>query len=452
MPTVDLILKGGRIITAGGIHDACVAVDDGKIVAVVKEPLLPRGDIVLDVKEELILPGLIDPHVHFRVPGYPEKEDFDSGSKAALSGGITSVFDMPNTEPPVLNAETIREKIRYVGSQASVNYGLYAGAHLGNLEEMRGLAEAGAIAFKTFMSRGSPFSVEDDYALFKVLREAGRLRIPLCVHAEEGSIVEGLEAELKRRGRTDPQAHSESRHNLCEEIAVTKALALAKAAGVRLHIVHLSSKEGLRAVRQAKYAGQQVTVETCPQYLFLTHEAFKKHGAHAKMNPPLRGEEDLEALWEGVNSGVIDVIASDHAPHMKEEKDSASSIWETPPGMPGVETTLRLLLTKVNEGMLSLSRLVEAMSTRTAKIYGIYPVKGSLQVGCDADITIVDLKREGKIDSSKMFSKAASLSLFDGWPVKGSPTYTIVNGKIAMEDGEVVAEPGSGRLIVPATS
>jgi dihydroorotase (multifunctional complex type) len=262
-----------------------------------------------------------------------------------------------------------------------------------------------------------------------------------------------LTQRLKESGRKDAMAHPESRPNFVEAETIASVIILANAAGARLHIAHLSTREGLNLIRQAKVNGQQITVETCPHYLTLTANAMSKLGPYVKINPPLRSEEDVVELWKGLNDGSIDMVVSDHAPYTKEEKNPGwIEIWKAQSGAPTIETLLPLLLNKVNEGKLALETLVRVTSERTAQVFGVYPKKGTIRVGSDADLVIVDLNKIVTIDKGQMYSKARELTPYDGWKVRGWPVMTIVRGCIVMKDGEIIGKPGYGEFISPQIS
>ena len=454
MQTVDLVLKNGVVVTPSGRLEGGVAIDEGKIVLVGKEAHLPSADSIIDVKGRLILPGMIDAHVHFRDPakegGDPQMEDFASGTAAAAAGGITTVFDMPGSAPPVLSASVLEDKVRAIQNKAYVNFGLYGGAGIQNLEHFKELASAGVIAFKTFMITGSSYCATDDLSLLRVFEGVAATDLPCSVHAETGSVVDYLIGRLSAEGRRDPSAHPESRPNWVEAEAISKALILSDAANARVHIAHMSTREGAHLVSLAKAAGKRVTVETCPQYLLLTAEEMKRKGPYAKINPPLRSASDVRALWEALRKGIVDVVASDHAPHTQGDKDVGfTDIWKAGPGMPGVETMLPLMLTKVNEGAISLEDLVRVMSESVSKVFDLYPRKGTVQVGSDADLTIVDMKKEKTIKIGDLHTRARNLVVYDGWKVKGAPIGTIVCGQLVMWEGEKVGKQGVGRFVTP---
>jgi allantoinase len=453
---IDLVIKNCRIATSDGILDASLAIDEGKIISISKDRLLPKADITIDAHENIVLPGLIDPHVHFRDPGNTGKEDFESGTKAAAAGGFSSIFDMPNTHPPIISSASFEEKKSIAGSKAVVDFGLYAGSGLESMDSIPIMAKAGAIAFKIWTfnpSRSSEsrglYGTDIDF-FRKMLTAVLKVDGLQCVHAESQEVIDFETNKLIEEGRKDVLAHVESRPNKAEYSAVSLMIQLAREVGTRLHFVHLSTGEALSILREARSHGFPVSAETCPHYLVLTGEHMRKLGPYAKINPPLRSTADNNALWQGLRENSISTIGSDHAPHSKDEKELGwNDIWRAPSGASNIECTLPIMLTKVNEGLISLQQLVKVMSENTARIYRLYPKKGSIQEGSDADLTIIDLKKKYRIRTDRMYSKDKWSALYDGWGVQGQPVMTIVRGEIVMKDGEVLGRAGYGKMIRP---
>jgi allantoinase len=389
------------------------------------------------------------------------KEDFSTGTAAAAAGGVTTVFEMPVSTPAVSSADILQRRIAIVTKKAIVDFALYGGGGNHNLEKIQDLARAGAIGFKTFMNKppeGREIEYEGAYvtdygALFEVLKMVTKTNLPISIHAEDDAIITSFSEQLKKAGRKDILAHAESRPNFVEANAISSVILLAQETGARVHIAHLSTHEGVQILQHAKAGGQTLTTETCPHYLLLTVKDMKRLGPYAKINPPLRSQEDVEELWHGLNNGTVDIIVSDHAPYRIDEKEAGwSDIWKAQSGAPTIETMLQLLLTKVNEGKLSLERLVKVTSENVAKIFNIFPKKGVIQVGSDADFVIVDLHKKIRLDKTKMYSKARDLNIYDGIEVEGCPVLTLVRGEVVMRDGIVYGQPGYGEFITPFSS
>lgn len=447
--TFDLVVRDGKVYTPYGFVEASVVIDEGRIVSITKGALAPNADRVLNAGGNFVLPGVIDMHVHFRDPGAPEREDFETGTRAAAAGGVTAVADMPNTVPPVTSVKALEEKKRIAGKKALVDFALIGGAGAVRPETLAALAEAGVVGFKTFMiARFKELAASDAQMLenFYTIAETG---LPCLIHAENGDIVSRWQEKARASGRVDPLAHADFRPPIAENEATMRTVLLAEEASVHLHICHMTTRGAADILSWAKARGVKVTGETSPNYLLLTAEAMRKLGPYAKIDPPLRSPEDQRRLWEALNEGVIDVLASDHAPYTKEEKERGwKDIFEAPSGGVAIETALPLMLDSVNRGLLKLERLVEVSSTNPARILGLYPKKGAITPGADADLVIVDLDRDFRIRGEKLHSKQ-KVTAFEGYEGRGAPRVTIVRGAIVMEDGEVRGRPGYGEFLRP---
>lgn len=449
--TVDMVIRGGRIFAPSGLFEGDVVVDEGKIQSLTKDGLILEADTVLDAKGNLVLPGMIDMHVHFRDPGFPDREDFRSGTCAAAAGGVTTVADMPNTVPSVTSVEALREKVEIARGKALIDFSLIAGAGELSSDTLIGLAEGGVVGFKTFMiARFKELAASDGQMLenFETIAGTG---LPCMIHAENEDIVSRGIEKAKAMGRVDSIAHSEFRPPIAEVEATMRTIMLAGETDVHLHICHMSTMGAANVLGWAKKKGRNVTGETSANYLLLNSGIMKKVGPFAKIDPPLRSPEDQEALWKAVNEGVIDVIASDHAPYPKEEKDKGwQNIFDAPSGGTGVETSLPLLLDCMSRELITLERLVEAFSVNPAKIMALYPRKGALTPGADADIVIVDPNMEFVVKGEELHSKQ-KITAFEGHRGRGRPVTTIVRGKVIMDDGEVIGRPGFGEYMKPIT-
>jgi len=384
---------------------------------------------------------VIDVHVHMRDPGATYKEDFRTGTAAAAAGGVTTIFDMPNNTPPTKDVHALRSKARAAAERAIVDYGLYGLMAHGNMRELAPLAVAGVIGFKCYMAETTGNVVPPSEAeMLGEMRAVAKAGLRAAIHAEDESLLLDRVSKLKEKGRVDPLAHYESRPEIVEEKAVHRALTIAREANCDVHIAHLSSAPGCREVRKAKLSGprggRRVTAETCPQYLLLDKQDYAEKGSMMKSNPSIKRREDRRALWRGVQDGTIDMIATDHAPHAIGEKTSGESIFEQASGFPGLETSVALMLTCVGKGLLTLPRYIQLSSEAPAKAWRLYPKKGSIAVGSDADFTVVDTKKEWKIDPAEFVSKA-KYSPFEGFEAKGAAVYTVVRGRVVMDHGSV---------------
>lgn len=445
--TVDLAIRGGTIISPEASLPGSLAIKDGAIVAIGADDRIPEAAETVDARGLHVLPGAIDSHVHFREPGFTHKEDWDTGTAAAACGGVTTVMEMPNTNPPVASVAALEQKRQAAGRGARVDYGLYGLMLETNLDQIEPLIQAGVAAFKVYLSESATgrFQAPSDGVLLEGMEIIARHGLRLAVHAENGSIIERREKLLKQAQRGDPLAHQASRPVVAATESVSRALIFAEWTGVRLHIAHESSADGLYLIEGAKARGVDVTVETCPQYLLFDTGDMLRLGGLARCNPPIREPGHAERLWRALHAGTIDMIATDHAPHLADEKNSAS-IWDCHCGLPGVETQMTLMLTEVNRGRMTLNDYVKWACVNPAKAWSLHPRKGVLQVGSDADVVLVDLARESIVERQKLHSKGKT-SPWHGWRVKGMPVATFVRGQAVMRDGRLVGAPGGGRPI-----
>jgi len=447
--TVDLVVKGGYIVDSEFVYKAAIAIDEGKIVAIGSDESMPSATRTIDVHEMFVLPGIIDEHVHFREPGLEYKEDFLSGSMAAVAGGVTSVGDMPNVNPPTQDAASFKLKLQKGLEKSLVDFAIYGVVLPTNIDKIQELKEAGVIGFKIFMGETvGNLPSPDDWELIESFREIAKTGLRVGVHAENRSINAHLASQFINAGKNDPIYHLLSRPSISEAEAIQRAILFAKYSKAKLHIFHMSSAEGVDIIRMAKREGVDVTAETCPHYLLLDgEEGLRKMGSLMKMNPPVRTLDHAEALWRGLKDGTIDTIGSDHSPHSNQEKFNAN-IWKAIAGWPGVETLLPLMLTEVNRGRLSLNEIVRYMSEKPARVWGFYPQKGRIGIGSDGDLTVVDLKKEWIIRAENLHSKS-KFTPFDGWKVKGSIEYTIIRGDVLFEQGQITPDGHKARLITP---
>jgi dihydroorotase len=444
---VDLVIRGGQVVTPDAVFGASVAIKDGVVAAVGADALMPPAREALDARGLHVLPGAIDVHVHFRDPGYPHKEDFASGTAAAAFGGVTTIFDMPNTLPPTGTAAALAAKQKMAAEKAHVDFGLYGLLGEDTIANVPALVEGGVIGFKLYM--GNTFGripSPSTGAMLEAFEAVAATGKRISLHAETNSIMERRETRLREAGRTDPLAHIASRPAVVAVEAVSRAAILAEWTGARIHVLHISSAEELRPLREAKARGVDITGETGPHYLMLSTDDYARLGGVIRVNPPVREARNQEPLWASLADGTIDLIATDHAPHAIEEK-TRNDIWTVDAGFPGVETQMPLMLTAVNAGRLSIYDYVRLAAAAPAKIWGLYPRKGALQPGGDADIAIVDLKREWTIDDAKLQSRS-KITPWNGWRVKGLPIHTLVRGRFVMRERALVeGTRGWGRSV-----
>jgi len=441
---VDLVLSNAKAYINNVIIDCSLAINKGKIFKIGKETNMPKAETKIDLKNLLVLPGLIDVHVHLRDEGKAYKEDFFTGTAAAAAGGITTVFDMPNNNPVTMSAETLRNRMKIAERKVLVNTGFYS-EFPRNMEEIDDIVREGAMAFKLFMAEQiGGLNINNDGVLLEAFKIVGGLKVPVAVHAEDKTMLEKAEEELKRVNQNDVEAFLKAHSENVEAKAVKRVLDIAKQTNIHVHFCHISTKKGLKAIIDGKKSGMRITCETTPHHLFLSVGNLRRIGTLALTMPPIREKHHTAALWDGVKKGWIEILASDHAPHILEEK-KAKLVWDVKVGIPGLETTLPLLLTEVKRGRLSIADIVRLMSEKPAEIFRLKG-RGWVKEGNNADLAVVDLDRKYRIDTSKFHSKA-KYSPFDGWNVEGKPVKTFVNGRLVMDEGEIVAKPGSGGII-----
>ena len=451
----DLVIKNGWVVTPEETFKGGVAIDGEKFVAIGTDDSLPSGKQEIDAEGKHILPGLIDGHVHFREPGLTHKEDFTTGSTAAICGGITTVMDMPNVIPPTADAATVKQKIELAEGKFLTDFGFFGVVVQTNLDDILPMAQAGVLGYKIFFGETiGNLPCPDDGACLRAFRLIAESKLPLGIHAENRQIVNSCTSKLKSEGRGEPVYWEESRPSIAEGESVAHALYFAETFGTKLHIYHMSSKEAAVIVRDAKARGLPVTAETGPHYLLRDNEDMRKVGPLLKMNPPVRNKEHAEMLWDGLLNGYVDMIATDHSPHTLDEKGAdlegkmtKSTIWDCISGFCGVETGVPLMLTQVNNGRLTINQYVRLASENPARVWQVYPKKGAIRLGSDGDVTIVDMDKEGTIDAHKLHSKNKPTP-WHGWKTRGLPIFTIVRGLIQMRDGEPIGKP-IGRFIRP---
>ncbi|WP_419394275.1 dihydroorotase [Cytobacillus praedii] len=455
---MDLILKNANIPQGDRQVLTNILVNDGKIVGYSNDISFLNAEKVIDIGGKLVVPGCIDPHTHFMDPGFTHRETFATGSRSAIAGGLTTIIDMPCcSKPSVRDGESFQKKIGPIRDQAYVDYCFWGGmtgedAREGWLDNVYPQIEEGVVAFKVYMTPSVPtFPRVSDAEMLEIFKAVSKTGLPIGVHAENYDICTFNSKKLEKEGRFDGPAWAEARSTLAEKVAIELIISFAEATDARVHVVHMTTKEGAELVKAAKKRGVKVTAETCPHYLVLNaKDSMSERGSFAKIAPPLRGKEDNEAHWQALADGTIDFVGTDHAPYeIATEKDfPGATIWNTFPGIPGVETMVPILVSEgLNKGRLSLSRFVEVTSRNAAIHYGIYPKKGSMEIGSDADFTVIDLEKEYVIDEQKTESMAKYNPLH-GMKLKGKPVQTIIRGTVVYEDDKgVVGQAGYGQYV-----
>ena len=428
----DLLIANGQAVTPGGIVPADIGVVGGRIVAIGAIDRTSAGE-VFDARGLHVLPGVIDSQVHFREPGLEHKEDLATGTAGALLGGVTTVFEMPNTKPSTLTEDDLNDKLRRAKGRAWCDHAFFMGAADENAEKLGELEKLpGCCGVKVFMgsSTGS-LLVSDDDTLLRVLKSGTRR---VAIHAEDEPRLLARKEIAEKAGK--PHAHHDWRDVESALLATRRILSLARRAGRRIHVLHISTADEMPLLAENK---DIATVEVTPQHLTLAApDCYDRLGNYAQMNPPVREARHREGLWRAVAQGIVDVLGSDHAPHTKDEKSKPYP--QSPSGMPGVQTLLPIMLEHVHQGRLSLERLVDLTSTGAARIYGIAG-KGRIVVGYDADFTLVDLNARRTI-TNKWIASKTGWTPFDGVEVTGWPIAAILRGRVAMRDDTLLGDAG----------
>ncbi len=454
----DHVILNGTLVTAAETYKANIYIKDGKIAAITSDQLDGEADEITDAAGKYVLPGFIDSHVHSRDGrnGALYKEDFFHSSMAGACGGVTTIIEQPNTNPTIHNVEMMDSLNEIIAPKAHVDFGNW-GLCIGKLNnaDLPKMAEHGAAAFKFFWGYALDLNTKqliynykegmpnvlpplDDGEIFTIFREVAKTGKVLGIHGENFWLIKQLTAEVMASSERGYDAVLKARPAINELTVIETAIRFAQATGVRLHIVHVCVGEAVEVIRRAQREGINVTAETCPHYLFLSDEDYDTIGDQLKVYPPIRTKRDQELLWEGLRDGTISTVVTDHAPHTLEEK--MKNYWEAPAGIIGIETASMLMLTAVNEGKCTLNQVAAWMSENVAKIFNYYPRKGSLQVGTDADLAIIDLDQEYTFDQAALHSRT-KLSPYHGKHMKGRVVQTILRGMTIAKDGDIVGNP-----------
>ncbi len=454
----DTLIRSATVVTPAGEERLDVALRGQQIAALLAPESGVQAREVIEAEGKHLLPGAIDIHFHVRAPAYPERGTWTSETRAAAAGGVTTVFEMPISKPCCATPEIFVARREQGKREAVVNFALYGAPGLLNAALVRGMAEEGAIAYKIFTTGAVP-GREDEFEGLCVPDEAQQLRVlelvretglVTVVHAESQPLMDYFTAQVKASGRNDALTHGESRPPVVEALAIAKIATLNDQVGTKLHIAHLTSAHALRTLQRWQ-GSQDITGETCPQYLTFTEDALIQFGSYAKINPPLRKEADIEALWAGLRDGSILSVTTDHSPFTVAEKERARrDIWAAPPGAPGVEFLVPMLLDAAAQGKLSLRQAVDLMSGNGARRFGLAGRKGVIQVGADADLVVADLQGVTVVDRRTEHSQARDTDYFlEGRRFQGKVERTIVNGKTIYADGQVTGQAGDGHFVRP---
>ena len=423
-----LIIKNGSCYIDGKLVKTDIALTDNKIKKIGKVEL--NSSKVLNAKDKLVLPGVIDTQVHFREPGSTDAEDLESGSRAAVLGGVTSLFEMPNTNPPTSNLIEFEKKLQLAKNRMHSNYAFYFGATPDNVDQLSKLKDLkGCCGVKLFAgSSTGKLLVDKEADIEKVISMSDRI---VSIHSEDEEIL-NLRKRFIKKGNV--HSHLEWRNTECAISSTRRVVKIAERFNKRIHVLHVTTKEEVDFLAMHK---KNVTFETTPQHLTLyAPDCYDKLGTYAQMNPPIRTKDHYDRLWIAIKNNIVDVIGSDHAPHLKKEKDKEYP--NSPSGMPGVQTIFPVMLDHVNNKKLSLEQLIKLMCENPCKIFGIKN-KGYIKEGYDADLTIVDMNKD-QVIKDEMIASKCGWTPFNNYKVKGFPVGTIVNGNLVMSEGKIISK------------
>lgn len=453
----DTLIRGATVVTPTATRAYDVGLEGGKIAALLEPGAPAEASQTLEAHGLHLLPGAIDIHFHVRAPAYPERGTVASETRAAAAGGVTTVFEMPISKPCCATPEVVRSRRALFAREAYVNFALYGAPGTLEPSDIQGMVDEGVIGFKIFMTE-APKGRDDEfvglclpdegsqYEALRLVAETGKV---LVVHAESNELLNHFSEKVRRTGRNDPETHGESRPPVVEAVAIAKLLTMNRELGAKVHIAHVSCEAAAEALRLHKESGMDVTGETCPQYLRFTEAELARVGSYAKINPPLRRTTDIEALWRALENGTLMAVTTDHSPFTQAEKERArTDIWAAPPGAPGVEELLLGMLDAVRKGRLTLERAVELVSSNGAKRFGLYPRKGAIVPGADADLVLVDLNSTTTIRKEALQTEARLCDLlYDGVTFAGQVMTTFVGGEPVYSEGAIVGREGHGQFV-----
>jgi len=446
-------LRNGCLITPDGERRETLYIQSGKIAAIGSRADLDRQAAAVDCAGKLVVPGFIDGHVHLREMGYSDREDFYTATQAAALGGITTVMDMPNSKPNVITPDDFRARRDRVTERAYVNIGLYVWACARNVDRLHEFAELGPVGFKIFTAETGAYDPEfaqyittDPSLMYRIFQQTARMGTLTAVHSECQSLIVHFEDHARKQMAPDMRAYLYSRPQSVEDVAVFSEVAMARETGAKLHICHVVGKgtvDFLRWAKQEYYPN--VSCEAAPCNLLMNDEDTVRLGSVAKFSPPVQAEVHRRAVWGGLLDGTVDMVGSDHAPQDYEKKHNPN-IWQASPGSPALDYWVPLMLDRVARGEISMARFVEAASAAPARRFGLYPAKGALKEGADADVVVIDMEKTSQVEAARFKSKAR-YTAFEGWPMRGLPVMTFVNGNLVARDGQIVGKAGDGKFV-----
>ncbi|MEM4481683.1 MAG: dihydroorotase [Desulfurococcaceae archaeon] len=444
----SLLVKGGLVVSTAGVHKLDIRIVDGVISEIGRDLPSEGMQEVINAQGNYVFPGIIDEHVHMREPGLEYKDDFEHGSKAAIKGGVTTVIDHPNTLPPVESEKNLVYKGKVLESKAYADFALIGVLHDSNIHEFENMLSAGAVGFKVFMGPTTGnIPPPSDPTLYEIMWKSAKTNTRVMFHAEDFGLITYFSDKARKANSLDPSIHDYARPPIAEVYSIVKISLLAKYTGGRAHIVHVSSLDALEYIKQFKNLGVDITSETCPHYLLLDKDAYSKYGTLIKANPPIRGGIHRKALMDAVINGSIETIGSDHAPHTPEEKDK--SVWEASSGFAGVQTLFPLIFDTAMKGLIPLTKIPELLSEAPAKLFKLWPWKGSIMPGSSGDLVIVDPNEDFEITPEWLEYKY-KISPFIGWRLRGKVKHVVLRGELVVLNGELTGRK-IGKWVKPVS-
>ncbi len=442
----DLVVSNCQIVTPSNTYNGNIYKKNEKIIAITENKDMTAKEEV-DAANNYVLPGMVDEHVHMMDPGFTDREDWEQGTKAAARGGITTVIDHHRSDPLVYTSSILEEKTDYITGKAVVDFGQLGGLDLENLDDLKPMWDSGALGFKGFMCELHGVPDISEGKLRNIMLEAVKFGATVMLHCESDSILKESKKIIDQDNRTDRMCISEWRNPESEFVATMDAINLAELTGCRVLVAHVSQPRLLKEIQSARLRGVNIYAESCPQYFYLDHTDLENLGPYVKFTPAIRSPETKNEMRVMLGKEMVDTIGTDHCPFPKESKDAGlSNIHDAPFGIPGIDTTVRLMLNAVNDGCLNLNQLTKMCCENPSRIFNLFPKKGAIQVGSDADLIIVDLDARETIKDEDIVSKC-NWSPFNNLEVKGSVVRTIVRGKTVMKDGVVSAPNGWGKPV-----
>ena len=444
----DVLIRGAHVITAGRLVRATVAVTGETVAGLLHPSVDVSATLMIDAHGLVVLPGLVDAHVHLREPGYAWKEGFRTGTMAAAAGGVTTVMVMPTDNPPTRTPADMEAKVRVATGAAYVDFALQA-VVVESSDQVEELANLGTVSFELFLGDTPPsLLVRDNGEILEILRRIEAIGGIVGITPGDDGIVRAATASLPSEKAIEPRSFARSRPTIAETLGAARACLLAAEAGARVHIRQVSCRGTVDVLRAARARGARLSAEVTPHNLLLTEDELARQGPYAKVAPPLRAAPDLECLWEALRDGTIDMVATDHAPHLPEEKDAGlQDIRLAPGGLPGLQTFLPLMLDQAARGRWSLIDVARTCAEAPARRFGLYPRKGAVLPGSDADLVLVDPIRRATIENGTQWSRARTTP-FAGWTVTGWPVLTLLRGRVVMRETKIEGLP-RGRLVTP---